>query len=204
MELREFLTLLAEGLLIVALPIVIAAAVQHFRVMTQRLRANTDAERWEAIQKSVTLGVSVAKQTGLTDSLVAMRQRAIQVAQDFLDERGVHMDVGRLATLVEAELSSQIRSPSMPADTTQARQALMQSAIQAAVLAAEQSGMKGLIQNTAVDKKNYAMALARQYLQEHGVTVDESLVSRLIEAQLLRLFLTAKGEIPSSSGQPLG
>ncbi len=204
MELREFLALLAEGLLIVALPIVIAAAIQHFRVMTRRLRTSGDEERWEAIQRSVVLGVAAARQIGLTDSLAGLRQRAVQLAQDFLDERGVQIDVNRLAMLVEAELASQVRNPSLPVDTAQARQALLQATIEAAVLAAEQSGMKGLIQNTAVDKKAYAMEMARRYLQEHGVTVDESLISGLIEAQLLRLFLATRSELQPAPREPQG
>ncbi len=199
MELRDFLAYLAEGLLIVALSVVIAAAVQHYRVMTQRLREGQHAASWEAIEQAVKLAASIVKQTGLIEGYgPELRRRAIQYAQDFLDERGIKIDIERLATLIEAELATQIRNPSLPANTAQARQALLAGAIQAAVLAAEQSGMKGLIQNVAVEKKNYAIQLARRYLREHSINVDDEMLSGLIEAELLRLFLAARKQLPST------
>jgi hypothetical protein len=167
--------------------------------MTQCLKEGKEAARWEAIERAVTLGVNIARQSEFAQGAIqALRRRAIEIAQDFLDERGVKIDVARLAALVEAELAAQIQNPTMPADTAQARQALLAAAIQAAVLAAEQSGMKGLIQNIAVEKKNYAMQLARRYLQEHSIRADDEVLSGLIEAELLRLFLAAHNQQPAN------
>jgi len=195
---QDFLALVAEGLLIIALPIVIAAAVQHFRVMTKQLRAKVGEENWDAIQRAIAMAVTVAQQTGLTDGLIGpeQRQKAVKFAQDYLDQRGVHVDVNRIATLIENELTKQVQNPSLPADSPLARQVLLQSAIESAVLAAEQSGITGQILNTAVDKKNYAMQMARQYLHVHGLQVNDSLVSGLIEAQLLRMYLASQGQMP--------
>lgn len=204
-EIRDFLSLLSELLLIIALPIVIAAAIQHLRVMTGKLKAKIGEEEWEAVVSTVKTAVRVAEQAGLLEGLFGeeKRQKAVEVAQDFLDERGVSIDVGKLATLVEAEVLTQFHNPSVPADSPQARQELIDKAVESAVLAAEQSGLKGLIQNASTEKKAYAANLAKQYLQEHGMAIKDELLDGLIEAQLLRLFLAARGELPGS-GAPVG
>ncbi len=204
-EIRDFLSLLSELLLIIALPIVIAAAIQHLRVMTGKLKAKIGAEEWDAVVSTVKTAVLAAQQAGLLDGLIGeeKRQKVIDVAQDFLDERGVSVDVDKLATLVEAEVLTQLHEPSVPADSPQARQILIDKAVESAVLAAEQSGLKGLIQNVSTEKKAYAANMAKQYLQEHGMAIKEELLDGLIEAELLRLFLAARGELPST-GSPVG
>lgn len=200
-ELRDFLSLLAETLLVIALPIVIAAAIQHFRVMTQRLRAEMSQDQQQAIDQAIKIAVRVVEQTGFVEGLLGAekRRRAIEVAQGFLDERGVKIDVEKLATLIEAEVFRQFNSPSVPTDTPQAKQQLIDKAVEAAVMAAEQSGVKGLIQNVAAEKKAYAINMAKQYLSEHDMTVNEELLNGLIEAQLLRLFLAARGQLPDAA-----
>jgi hypothetical protein len=201
MQFTDFLTLVAEALLIIALPIVIAAAWQHYRVMTQRLKSGMDEERWDLMQRALALAVTVAEETGLADGLIGpeARRRAVKFAQEFLQERGVKVDVDRLATLVESELRKQAANPTAPADTPMARQALLQAAIESAVLAAEKSGMTGLIQNTAIEKKNYALQMARQYMQLHGLPANEQLLGGLIEAQLLRMYLMSQGQTPPTA-----
>ncbi len=196
MPLNDFLALLAQALLVVALPIVIAAAVQHFRVMTQRLRASGDAARWDTIERAIKLAVTALEYSGIG---AEARDRAVRFAQDFLDERGVRIDADRLAALIEAEARQQIANPTMPSDTPLARQALLQAAVEAAVLAAEQSGLKGIIQNTAVGKKAYAMDMAHRYLAQHGINVDEGLISGLIEAQLFRMYLAERERMSGSA-----
>jgi hypothetical protein len=197
-QLSDFLSLLAQALLIIALPVVIAAAVQHFRAMARRHYDSLNEERQQWLDRAVKIAVQVAEQTGFLEGLAGSekRDRAIEVAQAFLEERGVTIDLDRLVALIEAEVLTQFSNPSVPADTPQARQALIDKAIEAAVLAAEQSGLKGLIKNVGEEKKAYAMQVARQYLNEHGITIDEELASGLIEAQLLRLSLAAHGALP--------
>jgi hypothetical protein len=205
-SMQDFLVLLAQALLIIALPIVIAAAWQHYRVMTQQLKAKVGEEQWDAIQRALALAATVAEQTGLTEGLIGPEQRAkaIKFAQDYLSQRGVRIDVDKLATLVETEIKKQSQAPSAPADSPMARQALLQSAIESAVLAAEQSGLSGQIVNTAVDKKAYAMEMARQYLQLHGLQANDTLISGLIEAQLLRMFMASQGRDSSVVPTPQG
>jgi hypothetical protein len=198
MELRDFLSLFAEALLIIALPIIIAAAIQHLRLTTQRLRAGMSEENQQAIEQAVRIAVRAAEQLGLLDQLAGpeKRKRAIEIAQAFLQERGIRLDLDKIASLIEAEVLSQFNNPDTLADTAQARQALIDKAVEAAVLAAEQSGMSGLIRNIGIEKKAYALQMATQYLRQHGITVDTGLLGGLIEAQLLRLMLAARGELP--------
>ncbi len=195
MEIRDFLSLLAFGLLVAALPIVIAAAVQHYRVMTQQLRTGKNAAQWDLIFRAVGMAVTVAQQTGLIGP--EQRQRAVKFAQEFLLARGVKIDVDQIATLIETELRRQVASPTGPVDSPATRQQLFQSAIESAVLAAEQSGITGIIQNTAVAKKQYALQIAREYLQTQGLQSSDDLIGGLIEAQLLRMYMTAHGQMPA-------
>ncbi len=113
-----------------------------------------------------------------------------------MQDRGIKLDLDKIASLIEAEVLSQFNNPDTLTDTAQARQALIDKAVEAAVLAAEKSGMSGLIRNIGVEKKAYALQMATQYLRQHGITVDPGLLGGLIEAQLLRLMLAARGELP--------
>ncbi len=194
MELTNFLSLLAQSLLVIALPFVIAAAVQTIRVQSQRL----GDERLETLKSIVQTAVQVAEQTGIVEGLTGAqkRDRAVQVAQNFLHRRGINVDLGQIVSLIEAEVLTQFNNPAMPADTPEARQALIDRAIESAVLAAEQSGLQGLIQNTGAEKKAYALRLAADYLRQHGITIPDQLASGLIEAQLLRFILAARGQLP--------
>jgi hypothetical protein len=203
---QEFMALIAQALLIIALPIVIAAAWQHFRVMTQQLRAKVGEEQFDILQRALALAVTVAQQTGITEGLIGPEQRAkaVKFAQDYLNQRGVKIDVDKLAMLIETEIRKQAQTPTGPVDSALARQTLLRDAIEAAVLAAEQSGLSGQILNTAVDKKAYAMEMARQYLQLHGVPINDALISGLIEAQLLRMFLASQGESTAYPAMPQG
>lgn len=206
-QLTDFLSLLAQGLLIVALPFVIAAAIQHLRVMTGRLKSQMSQDRQDAIEQAVRIGVQFAERVGLLEKLVSTekRKRAIETAQKFLAERGVKIDLDQLVTLIEAEVQRQFHNPTPPADSALARQALIDSAVQSAVQAAEQSGLSGLIQNIGTEKKAYALQMAAQYLKQHNITVDEQLISGLIEMQLLGATLTTSGQSGTLSGStPVG
>jgi hypothetical protein len=203
MQLTDFLSLLAQGLLIVALPIVIAAGIQHLRVMTTRL----GQERQQAIDRAVSIAVQFAERAGLLEKLIGpeKRKRAIEIAQKFLEERGVKIDLEMLVTLIEAEVQKQYHNPTPPLDSAQAYQALIDSAVQSAVQAAEQSGLAGLIGNIGTEKKAYALKMVAQYLKQHDIAVDEQLISGLIEAQLLGAILTARAQMGTLSGStPVG
>jgi len=57
-----------------------------------------------------------------------------------------------------------------------------------AVLAAEQSGLAGLILNEAEVKKRYAIEVAEGYLQQYHIDVDLDVISALIEAAVIEQF----------------
>jgi hypothetical protein len=194
MELTEFLTLLAQALLVIALPVLIAAGIQWLRLQAQRL----GDERLATAERIISTAVAVAEQTGVLENLAGeeKRQKAIAIAEDWLADRGIQMDLNDLASVVEAEVVRQFQNPSAPADTPAARQ---EKAVESAVLAAEQSGLAGLIENVGREKKTYALKMVNDYLSQYGVTVPEDLVSGLIEATLLRYKLAARGQLPPES-----
>lgn len=193
----EFLTLLAQGLLVIALPILIAAGVQAVRVQSRRL----GQERLDTILTGVRMAVAVAERAGLVDKLTGPEKRAeaLRLADAFLRKRGIRLDLEELVNLVEAEVILQFRNPQPPQDTPENRQALIDKAIEAAVLAAEQAGLAGLIENIGRRKKAHAMTIVAQYLDQAGVEIPAELASSLIEAQLLRFKLAASGRLPAST-----
>ncbi|NDJ55347.1 MAG: hypothetical protein GYB68_19930 [Chloroflexi bacterium] len=196
-ELNDFLAILSQLLLIIALPIVIAAAVQHWRAMTQQLRSKVGEERAQAIESAVQTAVQVARQTGIIDEFLGpqIRARAVALAQNYLNDRNVNVDVETLVTLIEAEIAKQIEQPiPPPADTPEARQQLIERAVRSAVYAAEQSGLAGLIRNIGVEKKDYAVRVASKYLDDLGIPVKEEVIDGLIEATLFRLFLAERNQ----------
>jgi hypothetical protein len=198
--LEQFLSRLADLLLLIALPIVIAAAFQHFRTMAAQLRTESTGQQQTIIDLAVQMAVRAAEQVGRWQDLIGVEKKeyALQAAQRFLDARGVHLDVKLLSDLIESEVLRQFNQPTPPADTAEERQALIMRAVEAAVLAAEQSGLKGLIENVGAEKKAYAIRLATQLLKDAGISVDEELLGGLIESQLLRLVLAARGQLPAT------
>ncbi|MBN1428618.1 MAG: hypothetical protein JXB07_09535 [Anaerolineae bacterium] len=204
MPLEDFLSLLAQALLVIALPIVIAAGIQHLRVMTKQLRSQMNREQQEIVERAVSMAVQLAERAGLIEKLIESEkfQRAIALAEEFLVERGVKLDLKKLTTLIEVELQKQLSNPTAPTDTAQARQELIDGAIQSAVMAAEQSGLTGLIKNIGAEKKVYAMKIATEYLAQHGIAIDDLLLSGLIEAQVFSLLTNSQGTL--SGATPVG
>ncbi len=199
MELTDFLAYFAEALLVIALPVLIAALIQWVRLLTARLRSQLDENQRTAIDRAITIAVQTAEQVGVWEKLQGPQKlaRATEIAQGFLDEKGIKVDASRLVNLIEAEVMRQFSNPTAPADTAEERQALIDAAVEAAVLAAEQSGLQGLIQNVGTEKKAHALRTAAEYLNGHGIAVNEELLGSLIEAQLLRLAIEARNGEPT-------
>ena len=61
-------------------------------------------------------------------------------------------------------------------------------AVRIAVLAAEQSGLAKLIDNTAKAKKAYACEVAEQYLRRYNFDVDLDVLLAMIEAEVFKQF----------------
>ena len=203
--LSNFLSLLAQGLLIVALPVVIAAAFQWFRKMSAELKQKLTADQWRVIESGIRIAVRAAEQAGLSGQLGGGSQKkeyAIQAAQRYLDRSGVSVDAKEISTLIEAEVNQQFSKAAPPIDTPETRSALLDKAVETAVLAAEQSGAKQLAIDAGTDlamaKKKYAMNLVEKYLTEYGIKIDPALIDGMIEAQVLRLKAQLEG--PGTAG----
>ena len=197
MQLNDALSLLAQTLLIIALPIVIAFLFQWVRQRSAEIRSRLTAQQQQFIDAAVSFAVRAAEQSGLKQQLAGGGQGkkafAIKAAQDYLGQLGVKMDVNLLSTMIEAEVHQQFSNAAPPVDSAAARSALLDKAVQAAVLAAEQSGVSGVIQNVVAQKKRYAVDMAAKYLAGHGVHVDPALVDGLIEAQIARMHMPGQG-----------
>ena len=196
--LTNFLATLAQALLIIAIPIVVAGAFMWVRQKAAEIKANLTKEQLAMIDKGVKMAVSAAEQAGFSGFLETGREKkqyAIDAVQRYLDRAGVPIDVDEIATLIESEVNSQFSNYAPPVDTPEARSALLDKAVEAAVLAAEQSGAKKLAIETAagvaLSKKDYAVSIATKYLTEHGLKVDPALVDGMIEGQIMKLKLKA-------------
>lgn len=185
MELNDFLANLAQGLLIVALPVLIAAIAQAWRLLAQRL----GERQLNTLNAIASIAVGVAERSGLTGQ--EKRDQAMAIAERFMKARGIHVNSTELAMVIEAEVTRQFHTPTDVADSAAARQALINDAVESAVLAAEQSGLAGLITDLGPVKKAYALDLAREYLSEHAIALSDQLLGGLIEARLLRFKLDA-------------
>ena len=189
MVINDFLALLAQGLLIIAIPVVIVFLFQWLRQKEAEVRAHLTAQQQQFIDRAINLAVRAAEQAGLSNQLAgggqAKKAYAVKAVQDYLDRLGIKLDVNMLTTLVEAEVNKQFSNAAPVVDDATTRSALLDKAVHAAVLAAEQSGLTGAIQNAADQKKRYAVDFAFKYLAEHGLRVDPSVVNGLIEAKVL-------------------
>lgn len=201
-SLSQSLLVVVEALLVITLPFVGVAAFQYLRLNSARVKSETRETERKTIAEIVKTAVAAAEQTGLLQNLLSgeKKELALEIAERFLRDQGINVDLKQLATLIEAEVRNVTTSATASSAVTPVEnQTLINNAVETAVLAAEQSGLKGLIQNVGTEKKNYATQLATQFLAANGVKVDSELLSGLIEAQLMRLFLAARGQLPPSS-----
>jgi len=196
--LTNFLPQLAQAMLIIAIPILVAADFTWMKQKAVEIKQNLSKEQLAMIEKGVNIAVRAAEQAGFSGLLKSgseKKQYAIDAVQIYLDRAGVPIDIEEISTLIESEVNSQFSNYAPPVDTPEARSALIDKAIEAAVLAAEQSGAKKLAIETAagvaMSKKEYAMEIAKKYLHEHSLKVDPSLVDGMIEAQIMKFKLKA-------------
>ena len=193
-----FLSLLAQVLLIISLPILIAAGAYWLRQKADEIKARLSAEQLATLQNVAGIAVKAAEQAGLSKQLASgseKREYAIKVAQDYLNTVGVKVDVKAITSLIESEVLKQFNSPTPIVDSPEARAALLQKAVESGVLAAEQSGLKAAAMNVGVSlaqqKKQYAANLAQKYLEQHGIRMDPQIVDGLLEAQIMRFKIEA-------------
>lgn len=198
MEFNEFLVRLAQALLVVSLPILIAAAAYWLKQRGDEIKSKMGRERLSALESIGAIAVRAAEQAGITKEIIgggAKKTYALKVAQDYLLSLGIKIDVKTIANVVESEVLKQFNTAAPPADTPATRAALIDKAVESAVLAAEQSGLKTAAVQAGASlgeqKKTYALGLAKKYLEDHGLKVDMSVVDGLIEAQIMRFKMQA-------------
>ena len=194
----DFLSMLAQALLVIALPILIAALAFWLKQKADEIKSKLTKEQLTALESIGSIAVRAAEQAGITKQIVggsAKKEYALQVAQNYLNSLCVKVDVTAVANVIESEVLKQFNSAAPPADTPQARAALIDKAVESAVLAAEQSGLKVAAANlgasVAEQKKQYALGLAKKYLEDQGVRVDMTVVDGLLEAQIMRFKIKA-------------
>lgn len=198
---QRFLLTVAEAFLVIGLPILIAFGAQWLRHKAAEVKASLTSQQMELITGAASIAVRAAEQAGITGQLAgggaAKKAFAIKAAQDYLDHLGVSINVDRLATVVESEVRTQFAGEQVPPDNAQTRSQLIDKAVQSAVLAAEQTGVKQMGVNLAVDvahaKKQYAVNIAGKYLSDYGIKIDPALIDGLIEAQIMRFKVEAAG-----------
>jgi hypothetical protein len=196
--LRDFLFLLAQALIVIALPILIAAGAYWLKQRADEIKSRLTQEQLAALERVGAVVVRAAEQAGLNKQIsggAAKKNYAIEAAQNYLNSAGIKIDVGTIANVIESEVLRQFNGAAPPADTPQARAALIDKAVESAVLAAEQSGLKAAVVHAGVSlaeqKKQYALDLAKKYLEDQGLNVDLTMVDGLIEAQIMRFKIAA-------------
>ncbi|HBX70416.1 MAG TPA: hypothetical protein DEH25_13820, partial [Chloroflexi bacterium] len=113
----NFLSLLAQGLLVIALPVVIAAAFMWFRKMSAELKLKLTKDQLSMIEAGTQIAVRAAEQGGFAGLLKGGKEKkeyAIKTLQDYLNRAGVSIDVGEIATLIEAEVNKQFSNQAPP------------------------------------------------------------------------------------------
>ena len=114
--LNAFLSTLAFLLLVLAIPVLAAAAFQWFSHKNDELRSRLTAQQQQWIDAGVSVAVRAAEQMGLSGQVQGGGQGkkafAIKTAQEYLDRLGVKIDVNALTSLIEAEVRQQLLASS--------------------------------------------------------------------------------------------
>lgn len=104
-----FVQILLEEAVRVLTPIAITAVIGLAGVGAQWVRQRVGEGRWYAITEALEYAVQAAEMAGLRGVIAnegaAKKELAIRLAESFLAERGVKVDVVRLSALVEAVLA---------------------------------------------------------------------------------------------------
>ena len=117
-EFYAFLWKFAEGLLAVALPIlavvVVVYLVQRVREMTKDISSNA----MYYIEDAARIAVNAAEQVGLAGAIKDKKKYALDLAQEYLDKRGVKINLSLLDGLIEAAVMEQFPHKSDPREMT--------------------------------------------------------------------------------------
>lgn len=104
-----------------------------------------------------------------------------------------------LATLVAGYVAVGIRKliEEIKANLNEKQLALATEIVHEAVLAAEQVGLGDAL----IDKKDYALDLAEQWLASHGIKLDLKILDNLIEAAVMDEFNRDKAPLIEVEGE---
>jgi hypothetical protein len=198
--LTDFLSPIVQGLLTLAIPILVAVAVPWLLGKAKEIKQNMSAEQAAMFEQGVQIAVRAAEQAGISGQIAntgrQKKEYAINAAQNYLNRLGLKVNVDELATLLESEVHKQFTNPQPLVDNPETRSALIDKAIETAVLAAQQGSVQNLIADLTTglveSKKQYAVDFTAKYLEQHGITLPPELVSGLIDAQIMRIKLQAQ------------
>ena len=111
-SLSQSLLIVVEVLLVITLPFVGVAAFQYLRLNSVRVKTETKETERKTIAEIVKMAVSAAEQTGLLENLLSAEKKelALEIAERFLREQGINVNLRQLADLVEAEVRNMATS----------------------------------------------------------------------------------------------
>ncbi len=145
------------------------------------LASNLPSTKLEIIQEVIGAAITAAEQSGLDQATGNILDKkfnyALKVATRYFEELRLSIDGNLLKNLLATGLNRKTL------DIEQKNHLIFQS-VESAVFAAEQSGLAGLFQNDGRTKKSYAMHFLKEQLRMHGIAVEDSVLSGLIEAQV--------------------
>ncbi|MEW6718737.1 MAG: phage holin, LLH family [Chloroflexota bacterium] len=195
----DFLSVLVQGLLMIAIPILVAAAFSWLQQKAREVKQNLSAEQWSLVKQGVEVAVRAAEQAGISGQIESIgaekKAYASKFLQNYLDRIGLRVDVGEISALIEAEVHQQLAKPSPVVDNPETHAKLIDKVIETAVLASQQGSVQELArqlsQGLLEANKVHAIEFAQKYLQQFGIRLDEDMVEGLINAYVLQLQMKA-------------
>lgn len=193
----DFFSVLIQGLLVLAIPILIAFAIPWLRQKANEVKQKLSADQLDMLQKGAQFAVKAAEQAGLSGQIKNVgkekKEFAISAAQGWLDRAGLKVNADEIASMIESEVHSQITNPTPMADSAESRSQLLEKAINVAVLAAQQGSVQEFANRLATglidSQKDYAAGFVKKYLDQYGLKVDPDIIDGLINAEVLKLRL---------------
>lgn len=98
------LWLFVQGLLIIAIPVLVKALLDWIREQIALMRSRFTDEQNYRIDMIIDMAVQAAEQTGIIQELTsdAKKALAIGIVQAWLDEHGIYLNAQELADRIEA------------------------------------------------------------------------------------------------------
>jgi hypothetical protein len=196
---NSFASTLVQGLLALAIPVLVAFAVPWLLQKYKEVKQNLGTEKAAMLEQGISMAVRAAEQAGLTGKIENVGKEkygyALGAAQKYFDGLGLTVDVNELADLMESEVHKQFTNPTPLVDNAETRAALIDKAVDVAVLASQQGDVQALLNQVGMglldQNKDKAIDFAMEYLAEQGINLNRSLVEGLIDAHIMKLKLQA-------------